>query len=173
MKVIFLDFDGVLNSQSSFIYEDNRRKVHKEQGVKGRVSETLSNECAAVFQELLNQFPEVKIVVSSTWRIIFSLEQLRIKLNEYHVDGSRIIDKTGRRHDADRGLEIQDWLDAHPEVTHYIVIDDNDWGIVQAHPPEKFVRTSWDFGGFQFGHLAEAIEKLKTPKKAKDDTAVE
>jgi hypothetical protein len=170
MKVIFLDFDGVLNSQSSFIYEDARRKKHKEQGVKGRVNETLSVECAAVFQELLNIYPEVKIVVSSTWRIIFNLDELRQKFEEYHIDGSRIIDRTGQRNDGDRGLEIQDWLNLHPEVAHYIVIDDNDWGIVQAHPPEKFVKTSWEYGGFQFGHLEEATQKLKTPKKRRNLT---
>ena len=153
MKVIFLDFDGVLNSQSSFIYEDARRKKHKEQGVKGRVPETLSHECTATFQMLLDQYPDVKIVVSSTWRMIFTLDQLREKLNEYHVDGSRIIDKTGQDYGGNRGVEIQNWLDNHPEVKHYIIIDDNDWGIVQAHPPEKFVKTSWEFGGFQFGHL--------------------
>lgn len=168
MKVIFLDFDGVLNSQTSFIYENARRKRHKEQGVKGRVPETLSRECAATFQELLYQYPEVKIVVSSTWRTLFTLDELRAKLNEYNIDGSRIIDKTGQLFSGNRGHEIQNWLDQHPEVTHYIIIDDNDWGIVQAHPPEKFVKTSWEFGGFQFGHLIEADKKLQTPKKEKE-----
>jgi histidinol phosphatase-like enzyme len=51
MKVIFLDFDGVLNSETSFLYEYNRRKVHKEQGVKGHINETLSLHCCAAFKK--------------------------------------------------------------------------------------------------------------------------
>ena len=45
MKVIFLDFDGVMNSEGSFGYEHRRRNHHKEQGVKGPVNETFST-CA-------------------------------------------------------------------------------------------------------------------------------
>ena len=165
MKVIFLDFDGVLNSQGSFIYESNRRKKHKEQGVKGQVNETLCNVNTANFQYVLDQYPEVKIVISSTWREIHELDWLRAKLESYHVDGSRVIDRTPKDYkDANRGLEIQQWLDLHPEVTHYVIIDDNDWGIIEAHPSQKFVRTSWA-SGFTFDHAEELSAKLKTPKK--------
>ena len=161
MKVIFLDFDGVLNNSTSFLYESNRRKKWKEQGVGGAVNETLSNENTSAFQMVLDQYPDVKIVISSTWREIHDLTWLQAKLESYHIDSSRVIGATPKdRLNANRGHEIQWWLDKHPEVTHYIIIDDNDWGIVDAHPPERFVRTDWFLGGFHIGHAEEAVKKL-------------
>lgn len=173
MKVIFLDFDGVLNSQGSFLYEDNRRKrdakrskKNGEKGISGPVNETLCNVCTANFQFVLDQYKDVKIVLSTTWRTMFPMDWLKAKLQSYHIDSSRIIDKTPEhRMTGDRGQEISAWLDAHPEVTHYIVIDDNDWGISPLHG-DRFVKTTWE-GGFTTAHAAEACEKLSTNHKNK------
>src|ERR1700722_13054155 len=107
MKVIFLDFDGVLNSQTSFLYEDNRRRVHKEQGVKGPVNQTLSHQQCAAFQYVLNQYPEVKVVLSTTWRNLYDMEWLKAKLAEYNIDSSRLIGKTPEEFSGNRGIEIQ------------------------------------------------------------------
>lgn len=169
MKVIFLDFDGVLNSQGSFVYEGRRRTQWKEQGVKGRVPETLCNVCTSNFQAVLDQYKDVKIVISSTWRVLFELDWLKQKLESYHIDSSRVIDKTPRTMSGDRGHEIQMWLDKHPEVTHYIVIDDNDGDISAVHGKDRFVHTSWD-GGMTWAHTQEAIEKLSkyNQKKLKE-----
>ena len=165
MTVIFLDFDGVLNSEGSFLYESNRRKRYKEQGVKGPVMETLCNVCTANFQELLFQYPDAKVVISSTWREHFSLEWLREKLASYKIDSSRVIDKTPSDWGGNRGVEIQLWLNAHPEVDHYIIIDDNDWGIIDVHGKQRFIQTEWEGGGFQTKHLAEAAHKLSSKYK--------
>lgn len=165
MKVIFLDFDGVLNSATSFLWEGNRRGKLKEQGVKGKVNETLSfQQCAAV-QVVLDHYPELKIVISSTWRELYSLDWLKEKLASYHIDSSRVIDITPSSMSGDRGREIGQWLYRHPEVTQYVVIDDNDWGIKAIHPDE-FVQTTWE-GGFHLGHAYEAIEKLSNEYKRK------
>lgn len=160
MKVIFLDFDGVLNSASSFLYETHRRKRHKEQGVKGPVMETLCNVCAACFQEVLYKYPEVKIVISSTWRTFFDLNWLQAKLASYHIDSSRVIGATPVDHwGKSRGKEIQQWLDSHPEVTHYVIIDDNDWDITPHHGADRFVKTTWE-AGMGVEHAEELIFKL-------------
>ena len=56
MKVIFLDFDGVLNSQGSFVLEDRIRKDNiRRQNVKGKVNETLCHVCTSNFQLVLDQ----------------------------------------------------------------------------------------------------------------------
>ena len=160
MKVIFLDFDGVLNSQTSFLYESNRRKKHKEQGVKGKVNETLSLHCCAAFQYVLDKYPDVQVVISSTWREIYDLDWLKAKLKEYHIDSSRVIGVTPKDHGSgNRGYEIAWWLNEHPEVTHYVVIDDNTWGIPEVHGEDRFVHTDWD-RGMGVEHALELIEKL-------------
>ena len=50
-----------------------------------------------------------KIVVSSTWRITRSLEELRSCLGAFHMWPSDVIGVTPRMN-ADRGYEIQAWL---------------------------------------------------------------
>lgn len=126
MKVIFLDFDGVLNSSASFILETRKTKA-----IRGMpVNQTLCHVCCSNFQYILDKTPGVKIVISSTWREMFDLDWLRTKLSTYGIDSSLVIDKTpslmGNGWDrADRGVEINAWLKEHPEVTKFVVLDDN------------------------------------------------
>lgn len=168
MKVIFLDFDGVLNSEGSFIYEDKRRERAAEtgKGIKGHVNETLCNVCASNFQFILDRYPEVKVVISSTWREMFTLDWLKEKLASYHIDSSRVIGVTPRKLSSMRGEEISMWLRDNPEVSHYIVIDDNDWGISEIHGDGRFIKTTWG-SGLTFDKAAEAIRKLSNRNRRK------
>lgn len=160
MKVIFLDFDGVLNSEGSFLYEYNRRHRRRERHLKGQVMETLCNVCCANLQEILYRYPTAKIVLSTTWRELFDMDWLRKKLESYHVDSSKVIDKTPRDWGGNRGIEIQLWLNRHPEVTEYIIIDDNDWGIKDIHGAYRFVKTDDKEGGLNTKKMEEAMVKL-------------
>jgi hypothetical protein len=101
---------------------------------------------------------------------MFDMDWLKAKLKEYHIDSSRVIGKTPEhRLTGDRGHEIADWLSQHPEVTHYVIIDDNDWGILKSHGAERFVRTDWD-RGMGVNHALELMQKLSsTNQKAVED----
>lgn len=164
MKVIFLDFDGVLNSEGSFRYEDRRRNEWKLQGVKGNVGETLCNVCTSNFQMILDRYKDVKVVISSSWRHFFSLEEILAKLEEYHVSSNRVIGITPTNKGDNRGIEINMWLADHPEVTQYVIIDDNDWGIFGLHAKENIISTTWE-AGLTYDKALEVIQKLKTPKR--------
>jgi hypothetical protein len=161
MKVIFLDFDGVLNSAASFRYEDRRREKLALENPDApklcKVNETLCNVCTSNFQLILDHFPKAKIVISSTWRELFELDWLKEKLASYGIDSSRVIDKTPISYGGPRGSEIQAWLNMHPEVKKYVVLDDNeiDGGI----PDEKVVKTTWDTG-LTLPHVFQAIKVL-------------
>lgn len=162
MKVIFLDFDGVLNSAASFVLENRIRKgkymSKKRQAAVLNlppVNETLCHVCTSNFQHILDEVPDAKIVISSTWRQLFDLDWLRAKLVEYGVDGSRVIDKTPVIHfrfsqSVDRGVEIKEWLDQHPEVTNFVILDDNYIGPpfqpnhIETGP--NFVKSTWNVG---------------------------
>lgn len=146
MKVIFLDFDGVLNSAASFLLEERKRKENPAMDDLGPVNQTLCNICTSNFRHILDEVPDAKIVISSTWRNLFELDWLRDKLAEYKIPGDRVIDKTPVvRMFGERGEEIQDWLGEHPEVTDYVILDDNYIG-----PP------------FQDGYLADGPNLVKT-----------
>lgn len=164
MKVIFLDFDGVLNSSASFIMET--RKSKKVRGMP--VNKTLCHVCCSNFQYVLDKTPKVKIVISSTWRENFDLEWLKNKLASYGIDSSRVIDVTSSlyaadsgpyarysTHRADRGEEVNEWLLRHPEVTKFAVIDDNFIGD-GLEQKGVVVKTDW-LNGMTINQAREAI----------------
>lgn len=110
MKIIFLDVDGVLNMHGSGGYMALNRKRMQ------------------LLQEIIENTGAV-IVLSSTWRILDrSMKKLSRNLS---YRGLKIYDTTpqfGLKDSGERyyrGHEIQYWLDNHPEVTNYVIIDDD------------------------------------------------
>ena len=166
MKVIFLDFDGVLNSSASFLMESRYKKKLKRTNPRKskeyRVNETFSEVCASNFQYILDKCPDVKVVISSTWRELFPMEWLKEKLEEYGIDSSRVIGKTPRAssgrlsQSAPRGDDISEWLAEHPEVTDYVILDDNSDMTVHM---DKLVQTTW-LDGLTLGIASSVIAKL-------------
>jgi len=105
MKVIFLDIDGVLNSDEtpnprSFPYIVDRQLL-------GRFRDLIAKTGATV-------------VLSSTWRVD-PVGRLAAKYYEVPFD-----DICPDLPDAPRCEEIQSWLRQHPEAIRYVVLDDDD-----------------------------------------------
>lgn len=149
MKVIFLDFDGVLNSEASFRMEARRKN--------NRISDSLSAVCCSNLQFILEQNSDIKIVISSTWRKIHTLVELGNILNSYGVT-AKIIGKTPITFSGHRGREISSWLEDNPNVTKFVILDDDgDAGAVQD-PRGHFFQTTWK-DGLLFKQ-AEQIAKL-------------
>lgn len=145
MKIIFLDIDGVLNSDRSIIGGNYRMKLDADKYDDYRIKFTKSTidpiGCELI-NTILREFPEVSLVLSSTHRMHYhgpnKLKDLQDYLTFLGIDGSRLIGYTDVLHKP-RGEEIQKWLDEHPEVEAYAIIDDsNDMLIQQAG---NFVRT--------------------------------
>jgi hypothetical protein len=118
MKVIFLDFDGVLNSEASFRMEIRRKN--------NRVSDTLNPVACSNLQYILEQDSSVKIVISSTWRKIHTMMELQNILGAYGVEAARVIGKTPSVFSGARGHEINLWLEDNPNVTKFVVLDDDE-----------------------------------------------
>ena len=141
MRVLFLDFDGVLNSHDWW----TRRGARTTQTV-----DEWEFDPSAI--ALLNQAirdddvqSDVRVVVSSSWRYGRTVENLRDLLEKVGV-AAQVIDKTvdyidhdtlaaltalhGVRH-AERGAEIAEWLSRHTDTveTYAIVDDDSDAGV--------------------------------------------
>lgn len=155
-----LDFDGVLNSSASFVMEDRKRRgMRKKKKLEvGPVNETLCHVCTSNFQLILEHFPELKIVISSTWRELYDLEWLKKKLESYGIDSSRVIDKTPKMWCVPRGVEIRIWLEAHPEVTGFAILDDNEIG--DGYEQEgKVIKTEWAVG-LTLQHVYDTIVLL-------------
>ena len=136
MKVIFLDFDGVITIPPKWYINANKIKW-----IKKIVDET-----------------DAKIVVSSSWRRENVKETIndmigktkrcpRNKMLYWLVDNlydvtSWFSDK--KYYGTGRGGEIQTWLDKHPEVDNYVIIDDD--GDMLDSQLYHFVQTNYEDG---------------------------
>ena len=110
---IFLDVDGVLNSEADFV-----RKVY-----------SLNQSCVDAFCRLLKSIPNPKIVLSSTWRNGIA----RDGSTAIHIDDlinvlkpiyTGYLDKTAVSPDGSRSKEIDYYLRRHP-LDAYIILDDD------------------------------------------------
>jgi hypothetical protein len=108
MKVIFLDFDGVINPIS----------FHHGSG--------FSKTACANIQSILTKDPKVRIVISSSWRRN-GLETCQKILKENGIDPTKVIgmieEKGGFMPDG-RDEQITHWLETHKEVKSFVVLDD-------------------------------------------------
>ena len=126
MKIAFLDVDGVLNSILSMLalHED-----HQAGYATGQTAPWLDSHIDQVKVKALNllcQRYNIKLVISSTHRFHVpegDLTALRRYFDNFGVTGT-IIGATPRSSSGHRGTEIKAWLDTHPEVTAYVIIDD-------------------------------------------------
>lgn len=147
MKLIFLDFDGVLNSID---YARRTRQI-------GEMSTTYDIDPAAAERIRKLVFETgAKIVVSSTWRIIHTLESLQRVLGVFDIPAKDVIGVTPRM-SMDRGHEIQAWLDSTEEdIETFVIIDDSS---DMAHLLPNLIHTSWK-SGFLDKHIAVARDML-------------
>lgn len=161
MKVIFLDFDGVLNS---YFYQRDM--------IPGTLADELDPAAIEVLNEVLTEVPDVKIVISSSWRKIFGFKELVTILSARGFqfpqsvigvtpDGwdswdslSGLGEKPSR---IPRGVEIRAWLDINPEVEHFVIIDDEgDMDGVADH----LLKVNGQFGLRQ-GHIRRILSLLR------------
>ncbi len=150
MKMIFLDIDGVLNSE--MYYRSVDRTIKNWNRFDPSVVDMIT--------KLVEEF-SVKIVISSTWRFgaikMLNDELIKSGLNKYlHIDW-----KTPQIYPSHRGTEIKMWLDKHPEVKNYLILDD-DMNVLEEQV-RHFVRTDLK-NGMQEDHFRKAIEVLTVYK---------
>ena len=126
-----LDIDGVVNCKTSNFSTDGFPLDRYMAFLVGKI--VLDTDC--------------KVVLSSSWKH----HPDGIKIVEKHI--VPLLDKTGEEGNI-RGDEIQAWLDKHPEVTKYAILDD-DSDMLESQKP-NFFQTSWETG------LTEEIAKKVT-----------
>lgn len=150
LKIIFLDIDGVLNSVA---YD--------------RVRTLTEGNIDVSRLPLLKRIVDAtgaQIVLSSTWRVHWDKREaycdaIGRELNAvFQKAGLTIFDKTPVM-DC-RQQEITAWIDAHPQLQNFVILDDifGGWGELEAH----LVRTNSRIGrGLEEGHADAAIKILR------------
>jgi hypothetical protein len=118
-KIIFLDIDGpMLPMRAFFLPENNQKNSNRH----------YFDPIAVSMINRLLETSRAKIVISSSWAdqglgVItkaFSLNNISIK--SLHEDW--MTPRPNGECNPNRVIEIVGWLNKHPEVTHYVAIDD-------------------------------------------------
>ncbi len=110
-KIVFLDFDGVLNSELSTQQLGTRYRFAK-------------SSVAALNEVLLKC--EAYIVITSTWREHWTLRDNAQFLEQEGVLPGRVLGKTPTL-EQERGVEIDAWLKSAPyQVLTFVILDDRD-----------------------------------------------
>lgn len=134
-KVLFLDIDGVLNSERSCLAFQGF-----PHDFEGRGKAKFDWTAVALIRRLCGE-TDASIVLSSTWRILHSVHECANGLDLPIFDATpRIAGYDGKV----RGDEIDAWLNAHPEVTSYAIVDD-DSDMLEKQKP-FFVQTDFRAG---------------------------
>lgn len=127
MNVIFLDIDYVLNGESTTDHIGRIRGIDDEK--------------VALLKELVD-YSNAILVLSSSWKKYWSKDlindgkslrgnttkrygrYINHKLAKYNL---KIEDKVEDIYWRDRALEIRQWLETHPEVKNFVILDDVDF----------------------------------------------
>ena len=167
MKVIFLDIDGVLNHSECQNEIVDPKKI--------------------ILLKKLVKLTNAKIVLSSSWRRKYdkdgnlvdatSYKIIKKILKKYNLEiyseienyiSNEVISNeitineilNSNTDDNDRAIYIVKWLNNHPEVTSFVILDDFG-GWIKYNLTDHVIRTNYWDGGLIDNHINEAINILK------------
>lgn len=118
MKVIFLDIDGVLNSNHWYI------RNHKKHPEKCRTHTAIDPRYIKNLRKIVKK-TDAKIVLTSTQRSYIKRHDDCLLKQIFTEYGLEIFDYIPILIAQPRGCEIQKWLNEHTNVTSFIILDDS------------------------------------------------
>ena len=143
-KLVFLDFDGVLNCDLSIAHLGTRYQFWRP---------SLSALNALLADS------EGRIVISSTWREHWTLKENASSLEQAGLLPGRVVGKTSIS-GGERGLEIDAWLKSAPyPVASFVILDDKD---DMAMHRDRLVQVDCMIG-LGLKELRRAMEVLSVP----------
>jgi len=174
MKVIFLDFDGVICTRDSIAGAHEFAKADKSGDRNLYSAQMIDPILVGNLNEVVKETGAV-VVVSSAWRHLHDMKEVRefLRINGFL---GKVIDRTPvwkeykdeigvkttndleRFWEYERGNEIKMWLDKHPEVESFVILDDEISDIFPVFP-YNYIRTDME-NGFHEGLIKEVIKML-------------
>ena len=160
MKVIFLDKDGVLNSDEYF---------DKIEGldIKG-IESDVDIEKVKLLKEAVDE-TGARVVVTASARYTTNGQLLIQLLREYQmlVDLTPLINKK-------RGIEIRQWLSEHPDTEDFVILDDEIFDSYDEELMKKLIKISngngINFGeGLQRKDINQIIQRLGKRRQKDED----
>ena len=154
MNIIFLDIDGVLNS------EEFAERHYKETGKGLFMYDFLDPFAVDSMKKFLDKHPDIRLVISSSWRygdvhntVDFFRSNGMSPLADY------VIGETPRSYSMERGKEIQWFLehigtdvmgdfiiDNDIKIDRYVIVDDEDFDMLDFQKENHIVKIDRLYG---------------------------
>lgn len=117
MKVLFLDIDGVCNSRA-YLYRLRAKNKN------ATLWYGIDPEAAKLVKRIVKE-TGCKVVLSSTWRM-YADGRAQVKRDVcYFIDCTKDLQAGAKRGHVPRGEEVAEWLQRHPGVKQYAILDDD------------------------------------------------
>lgn len=159
-KIIFLDIDGVLNSENHFLARYGLIGSSQELNPKHSAGDMIDVTSVGILNYIIKK-TDADIVISSSWRCHADDKKGNDELQDILKERGLIkpfIDVTPFTRDRIRGNEIQIWLDNHKdEVENYVIFDD-DSDMLDSQQ-DNFIQTN-EWYGLTAKDAFKAIEIL-------------
>ena len=132
-KIAFIDIDGVCNSDKTLARTPNRYIGISSDKVK-RIKEIIKATGAS-------------LVLSSSWRLMDESDvDKKYLYRQFRYKGLSFVGQTANL-GGNRGKEIRDYLDKHPNIEQFVIIDDEFVREFEEYNLSKhFVRTDYTTG---------------------------
>lgn len=179
MKIIFLDIDGVLNSTpflDKALNNSNDATAREQKTLEilkdidgchpsfGLRSLRSIDTKPVSFLNMIAKRSGAKFVISSSWRHTYTYKEIGVFLKHHGFMGE-VIGSIPNRIDPPKGVtsvkrrhEIQAYLDLHPEIVEFVILDDN---VDMGHLNDHFIMTDINIG-LETKHIVEALSILKS-----------
>lgn len=148
MKLVFLDFDGVINTRT---WSERNKKICFLSEEDGKVGDF---QAICWLNELCKK-TDAKIVLTTIWRINNSLSSLKkILYNSGLNKDIEIVGCTPIHANRFRKEEIEEYLSEHKDlnILNYVILDDEE---IFGHE-EHMVKCNIDYG-FKFPEFQKAL----------------
>ena len=145
--VIFLDIDGVLNTRKTCVCAPS--------GVVGIVESRV-----AILADAMKQTRAEGVVLTTTWKNLREDHEDYIYLLEtLSKYGIKVLGKTEEKHVTEREEGVARYLETHPEIEEFVILDDQQYGFrIYSKLWESFIDTRGQ--GIEHGTVVSRVPSV-------------
>jgi hypothetical protein len=119
-KILFLDIDGVLNTES-FLNKNWQGRAVKDYSIY------IQSELVSELNRIFESVPDLKVVIHSHWGLAVKESKiLKALMDKGFLYKSRYLGLTPKKMSSSKFHEIGWWLDDEPESLEYLILDDEE-----------------------------------------------
>lgn len=170
MNYIFLDVDGVLNSNRYMMKRYKIWKKYNDQNkdwpLKYEKMKFIDKKAIRILAKIVKK-SKAKVVLSSSWRYGFQNKspeeldtQCRALYDALAKHNIYFAGLTNPYHDGYRALQIKDYIDEFLTKDDSFVIIDDELHTIHEVFPYNFIHTEFEYG-LQKKHIKQALQILR------------